>query len=369
MPKIEELAALVVNGRAFRDWSAVAVEVRHGDPIAQATFSVAEVGANSGGWAAQRLALDQQASVTLAGRVGLKGIIAVRQAAFNAQQHGLQIIVQSDASKIVISSAQVPTGQFKGYTYSAIAKSLLAPHGLSFEMRGSPAGAEKVFDKVNVLVGESPWHVLERLARMRNLFLMPKADGTGIIAHRGGEGGAVAELVEGKNIKAAQCVLRDDAAFNKISVIGQKKGNDQEWGDDARVSATAVNPQVSGNRPLIIIAEEPIDRQDAQMRADRDMAENVATSVNANITVQGWLTGDGRLWMELLGEDVTVKSPMLFPENSMTLAISAVRHTQDDGGGTETSLTLCLRAALGGPIGIGGPGGGGSPAQPDPVET
>jgi prophage tail gpP-like protein len=369
MPKIEEYAEITVAGQRYRDWKTVAVERTHGEVAMRAMFTVAEVSSRFKTWAAQKIRLDDPATVSLAGKLVIRGVVEVRQPAYNAQQHGLQIGVVSENVDIVNSSIDAKTGQFKDYPLSAIANAVLAPFGVSFEMRGSPAGADKSFDRVNVMVGESPWHLIERLARMRNVFLMPNEDGTGLIGHRGSIGSAGAQLVEGKNIEYAQCLLKDDSAFNKISVLGQKKGSDDVYGDDLRVSASASNPSIRRNRPLILIAEEPGDKQDMQFRADRNMAENVATTIECTIGVKGWLCDDGSIWTQHVGKLVSVYSPMLFPDDMMTLAIRSVRCTQDDSGGTATAIALCRPEALGTAggtgIGVDGPGGGGQPATPD----
>lgn len=366
MPKAEEYAEIVVDGQRYRDWKTVTVERTHGDPTMHATFSAVEVGSFEKQWSSQRLKLGQKASVTLAGKTVIQGVIELRQGAYDGGQHGLQIGIVSETTDAVVASVDAKSGQFKNYPLSAIANAVLQPFGIKFELRGSPAGADKPFDRVNIQVGESPWQLIERLARMRNVFLMTNENGTGLVGHRGSDQGSVAELREGGNIKYAQCVLRDDYALNKISVHGQKKGSDDEYGDDLRVSATANNPDVKRNRPLIIMAEEPGDKDDMRMRADREMAENTATTVDCTVGVKGWLCDDGSIWTDHVGKQVTVYSPMLFPTDTMTLAVRSVRCSQDDSGGTATAISLCLPAALGGPVGVGtGPGSGGQPASPD----
>jgi prophage tail gpP-like protein len=363
MPKAEETATIVVNGQRYRDWKTVVVERTHLEPVMTATFSVAEVSSVTSGWAAQKIKIGTPCQVLLAGRKVIDGMVSVRQSAYDPANHGLQVTVCSKTIDAVLASIDAKTGQFKKYPLSAIANSVLSPFGISFEIQGSPEGADKIFDRVNIQVGETPWHLIERLARMRNLFLMPNNDGTGLVAHRAGSDPVVAQLQEGRNIKSAQCVLRDDFAMNKIGVSGQKKGSDDEWGDDARVSATAMNPGVTHNRPLTLVAEEPGDKQDMQMRADREMAENVATTVDCSVMVKGWQCDDGSLWIEHVGKQVSIYSPMLFPTDSMTLYVRSVRHSQGESG-TETAISLCLLTGLpgGGPIGTGA----GSPATPDP---
>jgi hypothetical protein len=68
--------------------------------------------------------------------------------------------------------------------------------------------------------------------------------------------------------------------------------------------------------------------------------------IDLEAVVQGWFAGAGDLWWNHVGESIPVNSPMLFPSNSMTLALKGVVHKQDTEG-TTTLLRLCLPNALG----------------------
>jgi prophage tail gpP-like protein len=374
MPNATEIAEVRVNGQKFRDWKTVAVSATYLEPVRQCVLQTVEPRASGKGWSALPIVPGASATVALAGSSVINGKVSVRQASYNAQQHGLQIVIVSPAQAAVKSSVQVKPGQFKNHTLQQIGNSLLQPFGLSFQFpNGVPPGADKPFPKVNLGFGETVFSFLESLSRMRNVYLRDDADGNIVATRATGNESPVGGLVEGKNIKSATAVLRDDYVLSKINIVGQKPGNDSAYGDAARdVSATA-NTDAGDNTYGSQMMEHPGDKQDAAMRADREMGENMATTVDVTVVVRGWLLTDGSLWIDHLGQAVSVKSPMLFPQKMDPLFIRAVTHRQADGAqqGTETELNLCLQNGLGAPLSQNYGGGSNvfpptpQPAQPD----
>ena len=121
-------------------------------------------------------------------------------------------------------------------------------------------------------------------------------------------------------------------------------------GDRRLVRASIIGADPVGREQRLILqhlAEEALgglqiavggEQQDAQMRADRELAESIATLVQVKITIQGWLDDGGKPWILRFGENVTVYSPMLFPDDRMQLAIQSMTHRQGSATGTLTDL-------------------------------
>ena len=85
----------------------------------------------------------------------------------------------------------------------------------------------------------------------------------------------------------------------------------------------------------------PGDRADARRRALRENGVLLATQVAVTILVQGGQTDNGSLWLEHIGDVVSVYSPMAFTDDRLNLAIQEVTSTQRPSG-TESTLTLVL---------------------------
>lgn len=349
MPNPAEIAELIVNGRVYRDWDTISIERTFRAPASVMTFSAASpIESGKGGWAAQKLTIGDVCSAKMAGVTVANGVLYMRQVAFDDRRHGLQVLVASKVQDLLYSTVDQKPGQFKDYTIEGIGNALVKPYGIKFKIDGSPSGADKKFPRFNVQPGETVFAAISRLCRMRNLFLIDDKDGNLIAKRIDGKGSSKAHLEEGRNIKSATCVMSHENVHNMIQVLGQRPGNDQNWGDEARdTSASVSNSIVKRHRPMTFNAEEPGDQRDMQMRAEHAGAVNIATMLQAEITVQGWHDPSGTLWIQHVGEEITVKSAMLFPEEQMSLAVQGVVQRQTNAG-TESVLSLIIPSRLGG---------------------
>lgn len=344
MPLAEEVAEVVVGGMIYRDWTSVQVSIVYDQATRECLLTVAEP-SDGRGWSNLKLRPGDPCEVKLAGIRVIRGFIVKRQAAFNAQQHGVQFVIASKSFDMVDTSVTGKSGQYKGYTFEQIAKSVVQPFGLKFRMENPPASASRKFPDVQVFPGESPWALIERLARMRNVHLVSDADGN-LVGGAAKGGKPIATLEEGRNLLYGRCLLDDATVFSQIEAVGQGKGGDDRWGKAvSQLKERVENKAMQRHRPLKIIAEEPVDKDDLKDRANREKAEQIYTSVDVSVTVQGWLQDNGKLWD--VGPSVEVYSPLLFPDDRMTLVIKAVTFAQSNEGGTTTTIDLCLPQALG----------------------
>lgn len=368
MPKIEEYAEVWAGGAKYRFWEGVSVNRAYRDVTSQLTLRSAEPSTIPAKWTTIKLKPGDPAQCYLAGEKVIDGFVTARQVGYDAKSHGCQFVVLSKVIEAVNSTVEANPGEYKNYTLEQIAKAELGKLGIGFRIIGSPAGADKKFDRVNVQVGETVFELVDRLCRMRNVHMVDDADGN-VVASRGDQG-VVADLEEGRNILRASLIWRDDEVFYKLTANGDEPGSDRKWGDDVRAnSATATNPHAQHqNRKLHILAEQPGDRQDMAMRANHEVDLNIGGTFTAEVAVQGWRRDGGSLWINDIGKTVNVYSPMLFPGDRMTLGIQGVTHLQDGEQGSITSLSLVLPRAIGGlnPIATGGPTAA-EPAKPDEV--
>lgn len=388
MPNPAEVASLSFSGTEYQSWEWVEFERRIGSIVSSLRVRVVEMSTITGqtGWSSLRLKpYDQPVTVTLAGRTVMNdGVVTVRQASIDAEQHLIEIIAQSPTMRLPIATPDPPP-QFKNSTITQIANALTGPLGITFRLSGNTDGADKTFERFSVHYGETVLQAIDRMARMRNLHLVDDANGN-LVGMRGGQatGGTVpvpsagignvstvaGQLVEGQNIERGNVIITAENAFANLRVWGQNFGNDTHWGDTARdVSATSDNPD--GAKSWVNVAEFAEmsgDKGDMKLRADWGVARSLGTMVEAYITVPGWLLPDGgSVWCEHLGESVIIQAPSLFPVDELALAIRGVKHHQSNDNGTVSTIELCLQNALssGGPYSPGAYPPNSQPAQPD----
>jgi prophage tail gpP-like protein len=371
MPNASEIATVSAGGQTYSFWKSIEVSRVYGMGVAEARLAVAEPSdPDSGGFPALQLAPGDTASVTLAGRPAIKGYVWLRQAYYDAEEHGVEIGVASPLLDAVVSSVDGNPGEYQNYTLAQIASAVLGKVGVGFQIVGSPAAADKIFPLVRENKGETRFGFVERLCRIRNLHLVDDGQGN-LVASRGVIEGVIATLKEGNNIKRARLILKNDEMADPIQLNLQSPGTDQNWSDGARdVAATASIPGATRFRPMTVVGEHPGDKQDAAMRVNHERDWFVAQYMDGTITVHGWLLGDGTLWMEHVGAQVKVDSPMLIPGGEMTIYLKGVVHRQNDRSGTETDLILSNIPSGGDPVTFGGWSdptalGSGAPAAPD----
>jgi prophage tail gpP-like protein len=349
MPKPQEICTVQAAGTEYKFWKEVEVVRDLNEEVSQASLVVAEIGDLRKGWKSLRLPPGVPAKIMMAGQLAATGAVAVRQVSYDGQNHNVKFIVQSKTADLVKSSLDLPPGQFKNQTLQQLASAAVKKFGISFSLRGAISGADKVFERVSVHQGESPFQFVLRLAQMRNVHIMDDMLGN-IVGIRGG-GSVVAELQEGRNILSAELIWSNNSAVSEIIVDTDQHGNDEHNMDKARAqSAKAKNKNYTGNvpTPLRVIAPQPGDVKDAQMYANHAADMNAATMFQANVTVPGWLRGNGKLWLNEVGNLIDLYSPMLLPTDRATLGIQTVTCRQNDATGTTSTLTLVLKDRLGG---------------------
>jgi prophage tail gpP-like protein len=365
MPNPTEVAQIVCNGQIYDAWSTIDVSDAFNEPLSSFRFTCIEpISKNSSTFTNLQLKPSDSVDIILAGNAVIKGgVITDRQASYDKDNHGVMLQGYSKFIDAVVSNVPIENSQFKNYSFEQIGKKILQPFGIPLNMVNASKDAAKKFKQVSVIPGETAWDFLDRLSRMRNIYMTSAIDGSisaGSIATNSGKN---ASLVEGQNILSANCTISDPAAKPLAHGLGQLGGNDQIDDNTARQSSAKVTSDYPRYRYGLVIAEVAGDADDMRIRMDREAAKISGDFVRCNIVVQGWFNTLGKLWRK---EDyVVVNSPMLLM-NNRTLAIQRVTYMQNEEG-TKTMMELVRPQDLGGNAqgalaGLGDPTG--STSQP-----
>lgn len=340
MPKIAEVAKLVVGGRFFTDWSAVRVEHRVGQ--AQNVFMLT-VSERSLPLVFEKLQFlpGDPVEIYLAGVLALTGFIHTRQVAYDAGTHMVRLIGESRTGDLAASTVESKTGNFDGYGFEQVARSCLAPFGMGLQVLGKETGTP--FKWLQAQPGETVFAFLDRLARMRGLILAPGTDGR-LVAISELPSGVVGALVEGKNILRAQANISDRHLNSPLQIRGQHGGSDEAWGDAvSKLSAFISNPNVKRYRPFSDNVEHPVTADELKQRLRFETRWRAQTEIEVEAVVQGWLNG-AELWR--IASQVNVHSPMMVLNQA--LAVRAAIFEQSTAAGTTTTLELVKPEALNG---------------------
>lgn len=335
--KATEKAVLAVNGRKFEDWTSVTVVHRYTEAFPIFTFecteSVSEQAPRKNFREVLQFKPGDACTIMLAGQLAVTGYITTRQAAYDAENHGVQLVGKGKTWDLASSSVETENGKFDGYPWEAIARKLIAPFGIKLETVG--AVDKTPFPEMSVQPGELVWAALERLARDRKIVLGSTERGNLLAI---GDHGATSsdKLIEGRNILRAGGTIQDDYVYQKYWTLGQRAGHDSAWGDDvSRIRAMAPG-SATRYRPLVNIAEHPDTPEGLKKRSEFDALFHEGALIQAQVTVQGWLRPGGGLWK--VGTYPHLESPMLLIDQP--LGIREATFIQNDKVGTITTLDL-----------------------------
>ena len=349
--KASEIAEITVNGMRFLDWESVQVHLIEGGPSHSYRLQTTEGAPFSKSFAALRIKPGDHCTVTLAGERAIAGFVTTRQVAYTGNQHGVEIVGNSYSEALAYGSAMTKTSEFKNKSFTEIAQDLVNPYGLNFKAYGPLS--QKKFERLNIAPGESVWNTLDMLARMRKVVLGSDDDGNLRGRALGSPIGGGDMLIEGVNILEGREVISIAQGTGIDYSSGQNTGSDERSdGTTAARPAGQQSSDVQGqigsqgvHSPANTLVEHPGGKQDAQSRAEFESAWRGYEQINVQIVVQGWLRPSGGLWRP--GQSAYVKSPMLIMDRELIL--NAVTFSQDDRGGSRSTLELSKESRSTGP--------------------
>lgn len=335
MPKPSETCVVTINGREFRDWESVQCSIAHGTATRVAVLTITEApGANGAIGQALQIKPGDQATITLAGQLFLSGRVYERQAAIDANNHSVRVAVASNVQPTTRACVPLKDGNFRNYSFQAIANKVLSPLGITLKTKNPPSGWDKPFKNINTEPGETVWNLLERLSRYRGIRLIDDENGN-LVAHGSASKESKGGLVEGQNILSASGAIQypiDTSA----DVVGNQPGSDTVSGDQARSSAGKYE-MTGGSYKVhsVVRADIPIEGDDARRLAEWHQTLSGAQQATVQVVSQGWLLSNGELPKIYDSIDLDIPSLMI---KTSELPVAELLFSQDQGGTKTTWL-------------------------------
>jgi prophage tail gpP-like protein len=354
-------AVIVVAGQIYYEWVTVQVRLSINEqPPYKFTFTNSEqepYGPNS----AFRIRPPDDCMIFMDGIKVIDGFVTERQVYYDATQHTVQIQGVGKPGKLSNAPAASKTGEFKNIDIMGLAKALAGKAGVNVSGEGAAGGK---FDRAMVQPGESAWEMIEKFARSAGKYMTENANGD-LVLTDGSMGGRGASLVEGYNIVSGRERIYTMMQSQGQQVAGQGPGSDTaSMGEVAQRFIEQVTQSVAGgggggakentlSRSLSEIPAFAMDLLKKRAQHEDSISDNLMIYVT--IVVVGWRNEGGGLWLP--GDYVHVDSPMLIMNR--TLRIKAVTFSQDDHGGTRSTIELVNKLGQGQQQADGGDGGGG----------
>lgn len=283
---------LVINGRIYGGWQDVritrGVERLPSDFELQLTdFYAAD---------ADRLQIKPGDScVVQIGRdAALTGYVDVVQPSITKTSHEIRVVGRSKCADLVDCSAEWPGGQIVGNSVLAIAQKLAAPYGITVDALDDPGGPIPQF---NLMRGESPYDILERLCRFRQLLLYDDVDGNLLLA-RGSTRSAGSGFREGINVESATAAFTMHERFSEYQCYLQPVALFKDVGNGVDLISSQPDQRVPRHRLKVLIAESGgVAWQNvAKDRVVWEAARRYGRSYAVRLTTDSWRDKVGALY-------------------------------------------------------------------------
>ncbi len=255
--------------------------------------------------------LGQEVSLRVGRELLARGHVETLEGSSDLRQ-GTTVVLEgrSMTGDLVDCSPLDAPSEFRDEALPDIARALLAPHGIELvdELNARQLGPayhlNERFRLFRVQPGESSWEALDRLARQRGVLLHGRGDGALelTVGGLGGDPGARILDLYGEppsNVVGSRLRLSQVDRFSRVVVRGQGPGDDLAWGEAvAHVEGEAADPSVRRYRPLLVVAQRPVDLQSARDLAEWEAVVRRSRGTGVEVELAGWHTDPraGKLW-------------------------------------------------------------------------
>ena len=243
--------------------------------------------------------------------------------------------------------------QMSNLTAAGVVRKLCALHGITLD---TPNGDGNVVPQFNVILTETSWDIIDRVARHSDFLAYEGPDGHLVLAKVGTEKMA-SGFREGGNGEAAQIVWSHDKRYSLYEVVFQPV---ETLGDTARaVGNAAFNTRARATddtigadapgtgrrfRPLVMMAEAATNEAGdiSQARADWEKARRYGRSQAVTVSADSWRDSARRLWTP--NRLAPVHLPRCYlPDKEWIIADVTYRRGKD---GTHADVTLMPKEAF-----------------------
>jgi len=260
---------------------------------------------------------------------------------FSADDHTIRVAGRSRCADLVDCSAEWPGGQISNATVLGVAQKLASVYqGIAVSTDVSDL---VVLPQTNVMLGESAFEVIDRMARYSAVLAYDLPDG-GLFLTRVGTQRAASGFAEGKNVQGAYVDYSAHQRYSTVTGYLQSFDTLLDMGEAGNELYTAVDLNVKRHRGLAVISEGGgLGLDILRQRVDWEIARRAGRSRIVHLITDSWRDAAGALWAP--NTLVPVSLPRLKLE-AEGLLISEVTYERSDRRGTTARLTLMAPEAF-----------------------
>lgn len=283
---------LKVDGRTWEGWEEARVVSVFGKALC-GRFDLVLADRWRSDFSARPIRTGMRCELWLAGELRMTGWIDDVDPGYDAKSHGIAVSGRDLTSDLVDCSSTLEPGSWRNRRLEDIAADLCREYGIVIaegDDTGRPIAEARLQD------GETPFELLERLCRSRNVWMHSTVHGE-LQFLRASKQRLDGVLRRGHDIKSARARYSDSGRYSVYIGKGQQRGGDNVSAEAAAHVRTRLDDRsITRHRALIVQGE---DQQNGETLADRvrnEMNKRIGDSRTVDIGVAGWRMRDGSVW-------------------------------------------------------------------------
>ncbi len=261
--------------------------------------------------------------------------------AISKDQHVMRIMGRGKCQDLVDCSAVIKGMQISGASALVLAQGLASPYGVTVRSLGGNGPAIPQF---NVTLGETPYEIVERVARYATLLSYEDENGDLLLAAVGATT-MQSGFAEGVNVEAAQGIFSMDGRYSDYLPAIMSVDSLSDLGSGNTPFPVVKDRGVPRFRQLIVVSEQfQYGQSVAQARAQWEMSRRYGRSQVAHVVCDSWRDSSGALWRpNAVVPLLDVPSTYINGDGWIIANVSFIR---DDERGTVAELEMMPKEAF-----------------------
>lgn len=318
---------IIVNGQVYGGW--LTVRITRGIERLPSDFELSLTDRFPSGSEPLQVMPGDSCVVMIGVEPVLTGYVDAVRPRISTREHTIAVVGRSKCADLVDCSAEWPGGQIAGSSVLEVARKLSKPYGIDVDAVDDAGGP---IDKIQLMRGETPYEIIERVCRFRQLLAYDDADGNLLLA-RVASRRAASGFREGMNVEAAAADFSKHDRFSEYRVFFQSVDTLQDLGDSGDLEGVAVDAGVRRHRVRIIVAElggsTLSGSEVADARAQWEAARRYGRSYSVRLTTDSWRDKVGALYEPNMMVALDLPSLQI---TGRLWVISEVTYRKDDSG-------------------------------------
>ncbi len=339
---------LIAAGQALTGWEAVRV-TRSLDRV-PADFDITLTERYPGQAAAVVVNPGDPCTVLIGSDTVLTGYIDRYNPSFSSRSHRVRIMGRSKCEDLVdcsISPAALNGMSMTTTSLQLLAQELASPYGITVSsLTGTNVPVAAIGGgplTFSAILTETPYEIIERVARYAGVLAYDGTDGNLILANVGTSTMANG-FQQGLNVEAADVSYSMDQRFQEYLPALMSSNMFGQQGIGGVTYAPAYDKGVPRFRELIVVSEQfAISQQFAQLRIQWEMARRLGRSQAVRLVCDSWRDSAGTLWAPNAYASINLPALKLTPPKPWI--IGEVSYVRDDQG-THAELLLMPKEAF-----------------------